>query len=96
MTDSTENQTSSTNKQEQEKHYWIDDKNNIYKIFWGLVIVCGLLMFSDLFIEKHSVFFFQDWFGFFGLFGFGLSFLLVLTSKELRKILMRSEDYYDG
>ena len=51
MTDSTENQTSSTNKQEQEKHYWIDDKNNIYKIFWGLVIVCGLLMFSDLFIE---------------------------------------------
>ena len=96
MVDRIENHINTTNTQEQEKHYWLDNKQNVYKIFWCLVIVCGILMISDLFIEKHSLFFFQDWFGFFGLFGFGLSFLLVLTSKELRKILMRGEDYYDS
>lgn len=96
MADITENQTGPTNNQKQEKHYWIDDKKNIHKIFWGLVIVCGFLALSDLLIDRHSAFFFQDWFGFFGFFGFCLSFLLVLTSKELRKILMRREDYYDS
>lgn len=78
-----------------EKHYWLDDKRNVHKIFWALVSVCTLLLLSDFFIDHHGVFSFQNWFGFFGFFGFGLSFLLVLTSKQLRKILMRNEDYYD-
>ena len=83
------------NKSDQEKHYWIDDMRNVHKIFWALVVVCALLLLSDLFIHRHTDFFFQGWFGFFGLFGFFLSFLLVLSSKQLRKIVMRDEDYYD-
>ncbi len=96
-TPSTENQNPSGPGADQgeEKTYWIDDMRNVYKIFWALVVVCGLLMLSDLFIHKHTTFGFQGWFGFFGLFGFCLSFLLVLTSKQLRKIVMRDEDYYD-
>jgi hypothetical protein len=78
-----------------EKHYWIDDMRNVHKIFWALVVVCALLVLSDLFIHRHTDFFFQEWFGFFGFFGFFLSFGLVLTSKQLRKIVMRDEDYYD-
>lgn len=77
------------------KTYWLDDKNNVKKIFWALVTVCIALVAADAFYHKHVHYAFEGIFGFFGLFGFGLSFLLVLASKELRKILMRDEDYYD-
>jgi len=84
-----------THESYEEKSYWIDNMQNVYKIFWALVTVCALLVLTDLFIHRHTDFSFQEWFGFFGFFGFILSFLLVLTSKQLRKIVMRDEDYYD-
>lgn len=77
------------------KQYWLDDMRNVHKLFWALVVLCILLFLSDAFYEKHVIFEFEHWFGFFGLFGFTLSFALVLTARELRKILMRDEDYYD-
>jgi hypothetical protein len=95
MADTPEDRSASENGPGQEKRYWLDDIRNVHKIFWALVIVCALLFVSDAFVVRKSKFFFEEWFGFFGLFGFGLSFLLVLTSKELRKILKRGEDYYD-
>jgi hypothetical protein len=83
------------NESGKEKQYWIDDMRNVYKIFWALVAVCALLFVSDGFYHKHVIFDFENWFGFFGLFGFTVSFALVLVARELRKLIMRSEDYYD-
>ncbi|MBC8268166.1 MAG: hypothetical protein H8E36_05415 [Rhodospirillaceae bacterium] len=77
------------------KKYWLDDMRNVNKIFRALIIVCALLFISDFFYEKHVVYEFEHWLGFFGLFGFSVSFALVLTARELRKILMRDEDFYD-
>jgi len=77
------------------KRYWLDDINNVHKLFWALVILCAALFLADAFYEKHVYFEFEHWFGFFGLFGFFLSFALVLVAREMRKILMRDEDYYD-
>ena len=77
------------------KRYWLDDKRNVQKVFWALIAVCALLFLSDFFYHKHVIYAFEDWYGFFGLFGFIGSFLLVLAARELRKILMRDEDYYD-
>ncbi|MFT5448971.1 MAG: hypothetical protein ACI9DC_004157 [Gammaproteobacteria bacterium] len=77
------------------KRYWLDDKRNVDKLFKGLLILCGLLFLADAFYHKHTLFDFEGWFGFFGLFGFSVSFALVLTARELRKFLMRDEDYYD-
>ncbi len=77
------------------KRYWLDDMRNVHKLFWWLVGLCVLLFLADAFYDKHVVFGFEKWFGFFGLFGFTVSFALVLTARELRKILMRDEDYYD-
>ena len=95
MADTPEDRGALENGHEPEKRYWLDDIRNVHKIFWALVIVCAALFLSDAFLDRHPAFFFEEWFGFFGLFGFCLSFLLVLTSKELRKILKRDEDYYD-
>ena len=53
------------------------------------------LIIADLFYHKHVVYDFENWFGFYGLFGFFLPVVLVLLAQALRKILMRDEDYYD-
>lgn len=84
-----------TDERKPEKHYWLDDVSNVHKIFWVLVFVCGTLFLADAFYEKHVVYEFENWFGFFGLFGFLGSFALVLIARELRKVLMRKENYYD-
>ena len=77
------------------KRFWLDRRRNVHKLFWVLVVVCAFLFLSDAVYEKHVIYAFENWFGFFGLFGFFVSFALVLTARELRKILMRDEDYYD-
>ena len=77
------------------RRYWLDDMRNVHKLFWVLVATCGLLFLADFFYEKHVIFAFENWIGFFGLFGFFMSFALVLVARELRKVLMRDEDYYD-
>ena len=93
MSETSKNQTAP--EENPAKRYWLDDIRNVHKLFWALVAVCALLFVSDAFYEKHVIFPFEKWFGFFGLFGFFLSFALVLTARELRRILKRGEDYYD-
>jgi hypothetical protein len=79
----------------QEKKYWLDDSRNVTKIFYTLVTVCVLLVLSDLLYHKHYHYSWEGWLGFHGFYGFFGSVGLVLTAKQLRKILMRKDDYYD-
>jgi len=79
-----------------DKRFWLDDMRNVHKVFWALVVLCAFLFMLDAVYEKHVIYAFENWFGFFGLFGFIVSFVLVLTARELRKILMRDEDFYDN
>ena len=77
------------------KKYWLDERRNVTKVFWGLVLVCAALGLVDFFYDKHSVFAMEDVPTFFGIFGFVVCVGLVLGAKELRKILKRDEDFYD-
>ena len=78
-----------------EKEYWLDQKKNIKKIVYFLIVICIILFFADGFYHKHAYFEIEKLFGFYGLFGFTVYVGLVLTAKWLRKCLMRPEDYYD-
>ena len=78
-----------------EKKYWLDDPRNVRTIYVGLWIVCGLLVTADFFYEKHIEFPIERLWGFFAFYGFVSCVLLVLAAKQLRKIVGRSEDYYD-
>ena len=78
-----------------EKRYWLDDLRNVDKIVYALYATCGLLLVIDPFVHKHGPFAIEHWFGFYGIFGFVACVALVLAAKQLRRILMRSEDYYD-
>lgn len=82
-------------KPKDERRYWLDDRRNVAKIFWGLVVVCAALLLADFFYDKHAKFALEDVFGFYGIFGFVCCVFLVLAAKELRKLLKRPEDYYD-
>lgn len=79
----------------QERRYWLDERRNVDKIFWGLVAICAALVLADFFYDKHAKFRLEDLFGFYGFYGFVCCIFLVLAAKELRKILKRPEDYYD-
>ena len=78
-----------------EKTYWLDDPRNVKKVIWAVVISCVLSALADLFYEKHVHFWWEEWFNFYGFYGFVGCFLLVLAAKELRRVVMRDEDYYD-
>ncbi len=82
-------------KPQDERRYWLDDRRNVAKIFWGVVAVCALLLLADFFYDKHAKFALEGVFGFYGIFGFVCCVFLVLAAKELRKLLKRPEDYYD-
>ncbi len=77
------------------KTYWLDEPRNVTKAYYGLWIACVLLISIDLFLHRHEDFEFATLFGFHGIYGFVGVVALVLAAKQLRRLLMRNEDYYE-
>lgn len=77
------------------KRYWLDRPENVAKIYRGLWILGGVLLLADLVVHRHAEVGFDEWFGFYGVYGFVACVALVLAAKLLRRGVMRSEDYYD-
>jgi hypothetical protein len=77
-----------------ERRYWLDEPRNVDKVFYAVVAVCGALALAGLFFPPHIVFSVEGWFAFYGIFGFVGCVGLVLGARELRKLVMRGEDYY--
>lgn len=78
-----------------EKRGLFDDPRNVRRVLLVLYVACGVLFVLDLFVHRHVDHPWESLFGFYGIFGFVACVALVLIAKELRKVLMRSEDYYD-
>jgi len=78
-----------------EKIYWLDDPRHVDRLVHGFYIVCGLLLVIDVFVPKHGPFAIEHVWGFYGFFGFFACVALVLIAKQLRRVLIRPEDYYD-
>ena len=77
-----------------------DDPRNVKRVIGGLVVVCVVLIALDLVLHRHPSFSpgsfpAEGWFGFYAIYGFVACVFLVLVAKEMRKLLMRGEDYYD-
>jgi hypothetical protein len=53
------------------------------------------LLAIDVFVPKHGSFAVEHVYGFYGIFGFVACVALVLIAKQLRRMLMRPENYYD-
>lgn len=74
---------------------WLDEPRNVTRIVVALSVLCGLLLLADILYTKSPHFSFESWFGFYPVFGFVVSFSLVLAAKQLRKVLRRPENYYE-
>ena len=77
------------------KRYWLDRPENVARLYRGLWIIGGLLALLDLIVHRHAEAGFDGRFAFYALYGFVACVALVLAAKVLRRIVMRSEDYYD-
>ena len=81
---------------EKKKKHWLDEPGNVTLLVRILTGACILLVGIEWLWHKHAHFGWQALFGFDAFFGFSSFFLLVLAGKQLRKVLMRDEDYYDS
>ena len=72
-----------------ERRWWLDDPRNVDKVHYTLCVLCALSVAADFFYHRHYTFAFH------AIYGFVACVALVLAAKQLRKLVMRSEDYYD-
>ena len=71
------------------------------KLYRLLLAVCGLLLVLDLLdllglLYKHAHHGFEDWLGFYSLFGFAAYAFIVGAGWVWRAVVGRGPDYYDG
>jgi len=78
-----------------DKQYLFDNPSNVSLVIRGLHIVCILLILLEFILHRHAAREWEGFTGFYALFGFIACVTIVLVAKQLRKILMRKEDYYD-
>lgn len=83
-----------------EDERWLDRKENVEKLWRGLVGACVLLVAMDFFAlaeiwHKHVYFFLEGLLGFYPLWGFTGIVLLIVLAKKLRQLVMRRENYYE-
>ncbi len=78
-----------------QRKYWLDDPRNVDKVVYGLYALCLLLFVIDFIPYKHVHYEFEDWVGFYALYGLVCCVGLVLAAKGLRVLVKRDEDYYD-
>ncbi|BBB26130.1 hypothetical protein [Amphritea japonica] len=74
---------------------WFDKPENVRKMLRVFYVICGLLVLVDFIVHRHV---YHDWENipaFYAIYGFVGCVVLVLIAKEMRKFLMRGEDYYD-
>ena len=73
-----------------------DKPQNVKRLLIIFFISSVAVLLIDLVYHRHSVFAWEDYFGFYAVFGFVACVVLVIVSKYiLRPLTMRKEDYYD-
>ena len=80
---------------DKQKTYLFDNPRNVRRVVHGLVAACMILAGLDLALHRHVSHPWEAMFFFYAVYGFVACVLLVLLAKEMRKVLIRKEDYYD-
>ena len=78
-----------------ERKHIFDDPRNVKRLLWVFYTCCLFLFAFDFIYHRHAATAWEAFFDFYAVYGFVACVLLVLIAKELRKVLMRREDYYD-
>lgn len=85
-----------------EKKRYLDEPANVKRLWRGFVAVCAAIAALDILgllglgWHRHVSLFFEGLPGFYPFWGFVAITALIVLAKQLRKIVMRAEDYYDA
>jgi hypothetical protein len=84
-----------------ERVHVFDKAQNVRLLIRVFFVCCAILLLADFAFHRHLSFAagvmpVEGWLGFYAFYGFVACVLLVLAAKQMRKVLMRSEEYYDG
>ena len=77
------------------RRHLFDNPRNVKRAIYALYAVCAISLLGEFVIHRHVDHPWEALFGLYPLYGFGACVLLVLIAKEMRKLLMRKDDYYD-
>ncbi len=77
------------------KKYLFDNPKNVKLLIRSLYASCFILFAMDLVIDRHIYHPWESFVGFYAFYGCLSCVVLVLIARELRKVVMRDEDYYD-
>ncbi len=72
----------------------LERREVITKMILGLAAICFLLLVADLFHLRHEKFHFAELFGFYGVFGFLAFAFIIFSTKVLKQVISRKDDYY--
>lgn len=72
-----------------------DKKENVDLLLRAFYTALAVLVLLDLVIHRHVYHPWEALFGFHAWYGFAACWILVVIAKQMRRVLMRSEDYYD-
>ena len=78
-----------------EKQHLFDNPRNVKRLLWTIYVICAVLVGLDFAFQRHAIHGWEGLPGFYALYGFVGCAALVLIAKQMRKLLMRKEDYYD-
>jgi hypothetical protein len=78
------------------KQHIFDDPKNVKRVVYALFAACAISAILDFVIHRHEDLAIAEFSLFHCIYGFVACVILVLVAKEMRKLLMRGEDYYDG
>ncbi len=81
---------------EGEAERFLDKKENVDRLLWGVTVVGVLLLLVDVFFHRHIYHPWEHLWGFYGIFGAVSIVVLVQLAKGLRALVMRDEDYYES
>ncbi len=92
-------------KRPNEAEHFFDKPKNVRRVLRILFAACAaifLLDFVDVGLRyvglaelRHAERSWEGWPGFYAIYGFVACVALVLIAKQMRRIVMRDEDYYD-
>ena len=72
-----------------------DRKENVDRLLRVFYAALVILLVLDAVIPRHISHPWETLFGFHAWYGFAACWMLVVIAKQMRRVLMRPEDYYD-
>ena len=69
-----------------------ESRKRVRQVLYGL---CLIAVIAEIFIHRHVDHPWEAVPGFYAIYGFIACVVLVLAATQMRKVLMRGEDYYD-